>query len=88
MLHNMYIIHITRNLYYSQQLTHMKKTTFLLAITIFMFLATTMLIVLAFYVMPVSRINFILITLLSIMGYLGAACYYNLYLKKLKNKSF
>jgi hypothetical protein len=65
----------------------MKKKTFLLAMTMFMSLVTTLLIISAFYVMPVSRINFILITLLSVVGYLAAACYYNLYLKT-KNKSF
>jgi hypothetical protein len=59
----------------------MKKTTFLLAMTIFMVIATTLLIISAFYVMPVSRINFILITAISSTGYLGAFYCYDTYLQ-------
>jgi hypothetical protein len=34
----------------------------------------------AFYVMPPNRTNFVFITLLSIMGYLGAMLYFDSYL--------
>lgn len=60
----------------------MKKTTFLLFMTIFMIVITTLVLGLAFYVMPANRFNFCLITLISLMGYLGAFCYYEAYLSQ------
>jgi len=58
----------------------MKRTTFLLLMTIFMIICTTTMIYAAFYVMPPNRTNFVFITLLSIMGYLGAMLYFDSYL--------
>jgi len=58
----------------------MKKTTLLLFMTIFMIVITTVMILLAFYVMPANRFNLCFITLLSTLGYLGAFCYYDTYL--------
>ena len=58
----------------------MKRTTFLLLMTIFMIICTTTMIYAAFYVMPPSRTNFVFITFLSIMGYLGAMLYFDSYL--------
>jgi len=63
----------------------MKKTTFLLFMTIFMVAITTIVIALSFFVLDATRDNFLLITLLSIVGYLGAFCYYNLYLNQKQN---
>ena len=63
----------------------MKKTTFLLFMTIFMVVITTVVMLLSFFVLDATRDNFLLITLLSIVGYLGAFCYYNLYLNQKQN---
>jgi cbb3-type cytochrome oxidase cytochrome c subunit len=59
----------------------MKKTTFLLFMTIFMVAITTIVMLLSFFVLDATKDNFLLINLLSIVGYLGAACYYNRYLQ-------
>lgn len=59
----------------------MKKTTFLLFMTIFMIVVTTLIIISAFYVMPANRFNMCFITLISFMGYLGAMAYFDSYLK-------
>lgn len=63
----------------------MKRTTFLLLMTIFMIICTSLMIFAAFYVMPPSRTNLCLISLLSIMGYLGAMLYFDSYLTEKKS---
>ena len=60
----------------------MKKLNLFMAI--FMALITTTLIVLFFYAVPYSKNAAILVTMLSIMGYLGSALYYHNY-KDLKD---
>jgi len=57
-----------------------KRLKFLLFMTVFMTVCTTAVIFSAFYVMPPSRTNFVFITFLSIMGYLGAMLYLDSYL--------
>lgn len=65
----------------------MKKSTFLLFMTVFMISASFVIMILAFIIMPVTKSNFLLISIVNLLGYLGAFCYYDLYLKT-KNKSF
>ena len=57
-----------------------KRLKFLLFMTLFMTVCTTTVIFAAFYVMPPNRTNFVFITFLSIMGYLGAMLYFDSYL--------
>lgn len=59
-----------------------KRFSFLLFMTIFMIVVTTVCMIVGFAILPVSRINFIFITALTIMGYLTAFCYYECYLKE------
>ena len=65
----------------------MKKTTFLLFMTIFMVVLSTTVMILGFMTLEATKVNFILISFLNLIGYLGAFCYYDIYLKN-KNKSF
>lgn len=65
----------------------MKKSTFLLFMTVFMISASFVIMILAFIIMPATKSNFLLISIVNLLGYLGAFCYYDLYLKT-KNKSF
>lgn len=57
------------------------KKGFYLFMTIFMIIVTTAMLFAGFAVLPVSRINFMLINALSLMGYLGAFCYFDSFIK-------
>jgi hypothetical protein len=59
----------------------MNRKKFLLFMTIFMIVITTAIMLLAFAYLPVSKLNFFLITLMNILGYLTAGCYYDSYRK-------
>lgn len=65
----------------------MKRSKFLLFMTVFMISASFVIMILAFIIMPATKSNFLLISMVNLLGYLGAFCYYDLYLKT-KNKSF
>lgn len=66
----------------------MKKTKFFIYMTAFMIVATTIVMVLGFLILPATRSNFILITVLNLIGYSGALCYYDLYLREKGGKGF
>jgi hypothetical protein len=71
-------------IYYSQE---KKKMKFLLFMTIFMIAATSLLMFLGFYLLPVSLFNLLFISLMTCAGYIAGLLYYNNYLtiKKKKN---
>lgn len=71
-------------IYYSQE---KKKMKFLLFMTIFMIAATSLLMFLGFYLLPVSLFNLLFISLMTCAGYIAGLVYYNNYLtiKKKKN---
>lgn len=71
-------------IYYSQE---KKKMKFLLFMSVFMIAATSLLMFLGFYVMPVTKFNLLLISIITTMGYVIGLLYYNNYLtiKKKKN---
>jgi len=56
--------------------------------TTFMIIATTAAIVLAFLLLPATKGNFALISILSMVGYLGAFFYYDLYLAEKGRRRF
>jgi len=70
-----------------QNKKNMKIYNYLILLTIFMISASFVIMILAFMVLPATKSNFLLISTVNLMGYLGAFCYYDLYLKT-KNKSF
>jgi hypothetical protein len=55
------------------------KKNLALFMTIFMIAVTSLMIFASFYAIPVTRTNFILITALSVLGYITAMCYYQAY---------
>lgn len=58
-----------------------KRRKFLLFMTILMIVITTIVMFLGFACLPVSRQSFILITILNMLGYATAFCYYEAYRK-------
>ena len=60
-----------------------KRKKFLLFMTIFMSISTIMIMFLGFAYLPVSRNSFIAVTVISVLGYLTAGCYYDSYRKML-----
>ena len=57
----------------------MKKINFLVAMSIIMFLATSILLYLGFATLPATGGNLMLICMMSLMGYLASYMYYSLY---------
>jgi len=57
------------------------KKSFLLFMTIFMTISTMVMMFLGFAYLPVSRNSFIAVTVISVLGYLTAGCYYDSYRK-------
>ena len=65
-----------------------KRMKLFIYMTTFMIVATTAAIVLAFLLLPATKGNLVLISLLSMIGYLGAFFYYDLYLAEKGRKRF
>ena len=63
-----------------------RKQRFLLFMSIFMIAVTTALIFLGFYVMPVTKFNLLLISIITVMGYVIGLLYYDNYLTIKKKK--
>ena len=66
----------------------MKKTKIFIYMTAFMIVVTTIVMVLGFLILPATRNNFILITVLNLIGYSGALGYYDRYLREKGGKGF
>lgn len=66
----------------------MLKTNSLLYIAVFLAIITTIVMFIGFAILPVSRINFIFINFLTIMGYLGSMAYYSLYLERKEKEDY
>ena len=60
-----------------------KRRKFLLFMTIFMTISTITIMFLGFAYLPVNRNSFIAVTVISVLGYLTAGCYYDSYIKML-----
>ena len=59
----------------------MTKKSFYLFMTIFMIVTTTIAMFAGFATLPVSRTSMMLICVLTTIGYLGAFCYFDSYIK-------
>ena len=77
----------SKGVYHQEKPKMTGKQKFLLFMTIFMISASFVIMILSFIVLPATKTNFILISVLNLIGFLGAFCYYDLYLQT-KNKSF
>jgi|APGre2960657404_1045060.scaffolds.fasta_scaffold15817_1 hypothetical protein len=60
----------------------MKKANLLLFMAIFMFVITTLFLFSGMALVPVNKIFIIVLSLTTIVGYLGALCYYDMHLKE------
>lgn len=75
----------TPNLIYSSQ--EKKRMKFFLFMTIFMIAATTVAMFVGFHLMPVTKLNLLLIITMTTMGYVIGLLYYNDYLTIKKEKN-
>lgn len=81
------LIKNSKGVYHQEKPRMTGRQKFLLFMAIFMVVITTTVMILGFMLLDATKVNFVLISLLNLVGYLGAFCYYDLYLKT-KNKSF